>query len=130
MIRKLSALFLVMVFGWTLVLAAPPVQAADVLNGIHCTGAAASSAVCEGKTRTDPVSGKNGLLLKVVRIIGMAAGVAAVIMIIIAGMQYLLSDGDATKATNARNTLLYAVVGLMVVVLAAGILSFVINKIG
>lgn len=130
MIRKLYALLSVLVLGWSFALAAPQAHAADVLNGVNCGGVARQSAVCQDKTRTNPVSGKHGLLLKIVRIVGIAAGVAAVIMIIIGGFQYLLSTGDATKAANARNTIIFAAVGLIVVVLAASILSFVINKIG
>lgn len=129
MMRKLIVLISVLVFGWSVALAAPHAYAVDVLNGANCSGAAKSSAVCEGKTTQNPVSGKNGLLLKIVKIVGIAAGVAAVIMIVIGGFQYLLSAGDATKAANARNTIIYAAVGLLVVVLAASILSFVLNKI-
>lgn len=130
MIRKLTVLLAVLTVVASFAAAPRPAYAADVLNGVNCSSAAVSkSAVCQDKTSTDPVSGKNGLLLKIVRIIAIAAGAAAVIMIIIAGFQYLLSAGDATKATNARNALLYAVVGLLVIVLAQSIISFVITKI-
>ncbi|HET8709335.1 MAG TPA: hypothetical protein VFL85_03580 [Candidatus Saccharimonadales bacterium] len=129
MIRKLCALLAIVVFGGSVLLAAPQVAAVDVLNGADCGGSGRSSAVCQGKTNQNPVSGKNGLLLKIVKIIGIAAGVAAVIMIVIGGFQYLLSAGDATKAANARNTIIFAAVGLIVVVLAASILSFALNKI-
>lgn len=132
MIRKFASLFAVITLcaSFALVAPLPSAHAADVLNGVDCSGVARKSAVCQDKTNTNPVSGNHGLLLKIIRLVGMIAGVAAVIMIIIGGFQYLVSSGDATKAASARNTLIFAVIGLLVVILAASILSFVINKIG
>lgn len=129
MIRKLASLLAVLTIVASFTLVPQPAFAADVLNGINCNSATVSkSAICQDKTTANPVSGKNGLLLKIVRIIAIVAGTTAVIIIILAGFQYLLSAGDATKATNARNSLLYALVGLLVIVLAQSIISFVIKK--
>ena len=57
------------------------------------------------------------------------AGAVAVIVIIIAGISYLLSNGDAQKAARAKDAILYAVIGLAVAVLANIIVVFVIGKI-
>lgn len=58
------------------------------------------------------------------------AGIAAVIVIIIGGIRYATSNGDSSGMQAAKNTILYAVVGLIVVIMAAAITAFVINSVG
>ena len=55
-------------------------------------------------------------------------GAVSVIVIIIAGIFYATSNGDAALITKAKNTLLYAVVGLLVAIMAYAIVSFVISR--
>ena len=54
-------------------------------------------------------------------------GVVAVIMIIWAGVQYTTSAGDSNKVATAKNTIVYAVVGLIVAVFAYAIVNFVVS---
>lgn len=54
-------------------------------------------------------------------------GVVAVIVIVISGIKYATSDGDSGKITSAKNTILYAVIGLVVAILAYAIVNFVID---
>ena len=54
-------------------------------------------------------------------------GAVAVIMIIVGGIRYVTSGGDANAATSARNTIMYAVVGLIVAALAYALVQFVIS---
>lgn len=56
------------------------------------------------------------------------AGAVAVAYIVWGGMQYTLSQGDSGKVKKAKDTLLYAIVGLIVVMFAFVILNFVIGK--
>lgn len=60
----------------------------------------------------------NGVLL--------VLGLVAVIVIIVGGVQYMTSSGDAGKTQRAKNTILYACIGLIICVLAAAIVNFVI----
>ena len=53
----------------------------------------------------------------------------SVIMLIYGGIQYVLSTGDSGKVTNAKNTILYAVVGLIVAILSYAIVNFVLTSI-
>lgn len=53
------------------------------------------------------------------------AGVVAVFMIIIGGIKFLTSGGDPKQVEGARNTLTWAVVGLIIVLLSFAILSFI-----
>lgn len=57
------------------------------------------------------------------------AGIVAVIVIIVGGIRYVTSNGDASGVKAAKNTVLYAVVGLVVVIMAAAITSFVISSV-
>lgn len=72
--------------------------------------------------------GPNGVITRVVRIISLVVGVAAVFMIIVGGIRYITSSGDPNNTNGAKNTILYAIVGLLVAVFAQAIIIFVINK--
>ncbi|RYX79413.1 hypothetical protein EON76_01675 [bacterium] len=58
-----------------------------------------------------------------------AAGIVAVIIIIVGGIRYTTSNGDAAKVKSAKNTILYAVAGLVVIISAAAITNFVVQNI-
>lgn len=55
-------------------------------------------------------------------------GAVSVIMLIIGGIRYTLSGGDSSAVTSAKNTILYAIVGLVVAILAYAIVNFVIGS--
>lgn len=57
-------------------------------------------------------------------------GAVAFLVIVIAGMQYVLSRGDADKAAKARNTIIYAAIGLVIAVMAFTIVRFVTESTG
>lgn len=71
-------------------------------------------------------SGQIETLLMTVYIV---AGIVAVIVIILGGVRYTTSGGDASGVKAAKDTILYAVVGLVVVIAAAGITQFVISNV-
>ena len=56
-------------------------------------------------------------------------GIIAAIMVVWGGIQYTTSAGDPTKATKARNTILYSAIGLAIVILAATIVNTVVNAV-
>ncbi|MBQ3274922.1 hypothetical protein IJH46_00675 [Candidatus Saccharibacteria bacterium] len=58
------------------------------------------------------------------------AGILAVVMIIVSGLKMTMSAGDAGAVQKAKNTLIYSVIGLIIVILAYAIVNFVITKIG
>lgn len=57
-----------------------------------------------------------------------AAGIVAVVVIIISGFFYVLSNGDAAKVKRAKDGILYSVVGLVIVMTAFLITNFVIGR--
>lgn len=70
----------------------------------------------------------NSLITDIVNIFSVIVGIVAVIMIIIGGFRYITSGGDSGNVTGAKNTILYAIVGLIVVALAQFIVKFVLGK--
>lgn len=79
--------------------------------------------------RENPVTGSDGIIGKITNVIALAAGFVAVIMVIYGGFRYIISNGDPAKITAARQTITYALVGLVVLVLARSIIIFVLNRV-
>lgn len=64
----------------------------------------------------------------IVNIFSIVVGFLAVIMIIWGGLRYITSGGDSGKITTAKNTIIYALIGLVIVALAQFIVRFVLSK--
>jgi len=87
------------------------------------------SSACSANSSNNPISGgKDGILYKITQLIAVIAGSVAVIIIIIGGINMMTSGGDSQKFTNGRNTLIFAAVGLVIIVLAQWIVAFVIQR--
>lgn len=65
----------------------------------------------------------------VVNILLFIAGVISVVVIVVAGLRFVLSSGDPGAASKARNTIIYAVVGLTVSIMAYAIVNFILANI-
>jgi hypothetical protein len=65
----------------------------------------------------------------VIDVISVIAGAIAVLMIIVGGLRYITSAGNAEGAKSARNTILYSVIGLIVIALAQIIVHFTLNTV-
>lgn len=75
-----------------------------------------------------PMGTGEELLKNILNIVYFVAGTIAVIMIVVAGLMYTVSSGDAAKITNAKNMILYSIVGLVVILSAFAITNFVIGR--
>ncbi len=67
-------------------------------------------------------------LTDILNVVYLIAGVIAVIMIVIAAISYTSSGGDTNKVNSAKNTILYAVIGIVIIAMAFGITNFVIGR--
>jgi TRAP-type C4-dicarboxylate transport system permease small subunit len=67
-------------------------------------------------------------LNKILNIILSVMGALALLMLVIAGLRYTISQGDATKVADSRRMILYTLVGLVVIALAATIVNFVLGR--
>lgn len=90
-----------------------------------CAGVALTGGTCE-----DPETGAtvDSTIATVVNILSIAIGVVAVIMIMIGGFKYITSTGESGNINGAKNTILYAIIGLVIVALAQVIVQFVIVR--
>lgn len=78
----------------------------------------------EGKQVADSTVAWNSLLNTVYSI----AGIVAVLVIIVAGIYYATSNGDASNVQRAKNAILYSVIGIIVIIMAFTITQFVIGR--
>ncbi len=77
----------------------------------------------------DPGTNANDLIADVINIFSLVVGVIAVIMIIVGGFRYITSAGNDSKVSGAKNTIMYAIIGLVIVALAQFIVRFVLDKV-
>lgn len=94
-----------------------------------CQGEAVNSEVCQaGNNPTNPVSGSEGVLVTILNILSFMVGVASVLMVILGGLKYVTSNGDSNSVSSAKNTVLYALIGLAVFASSQLIIRFVLSK--
>ena len=84
-----------------------------------------SNISCSDPTAENKVQ---NILTLVLNIFSVVVGIIAVIMIIVGGFKYITSGGNDSNVASAKNTILYAVIGLIIVALAQIIVHFVLSK--
>ncbi len=87
-----------------------------------------ASAGTDCTTDTTAATNVNRLIKNIINLFSLIVGVISVIMIIVGGLKYITSGGDSGNITGAKNTILYALIGLVIVALAQVIVRFVLNK--
>ena len=73
--------------------------------------------------------GDNGVFNRLTSTILLIVGFISVIMLVYGGLRYILSGGDSKKVTDAKNTVLYAIIGLIISLLSYAIVKFVLNSV-
>lgn len=124
--RRILTLALVLVMSAGLFVA--PVQSVVAGNFDGSTGAATEGACFGGTDCTAGTTEIDTVIKMVVDILSVTIGVIAVIMIIFAGFKYITSGGDGQKVANAKSTMVFAIIGLIVAALAQLIVWFVLGK--
>ena len=112
-----------LVLGFAAVPLAQPVGASIVDDGIDGGAGAAKS-----DDQSANLFGDGGIFRTITNVLLFLIGAVAVIMLIIGGIRYTISGGDSTAVTSAKNTILYAVVGIVVALLAYAIVNFVLDS--
>lgn len=69
------------------------------------------------------------IVILLVNILSVIVGIVAVIMIIYGGFKYITSGGDSGNVSTAKNTIIYAIIGLVIVALAQFIVHFVLAQV-
>lgn len=105
---------------------APVAVHADTPKQVVCTSIGAGADCASDSNNGVTV---NKIIQVTLNILSILVGVTAVIMIMVSGFKYITAGGDASKVSSAKNTLVYAIIGIVVVALAQFIVQFVINKV-
>ena len=116
-----------------------PVTAHAIVNNAItsglCTGlntAANGSSSDAGDTcagdQSDANKSLDSIIKTIINILSIIVGFVSVVMIIIGGFKYITSGGESSNVTGAKNTIMYALIGLVIVALAQVIVRFVLTK--
>ena len=109
--------------GTTLFLASTP--AAAIFDGTVQSGVDAA----RGTDVPSTLLGDGGVLTTVINAMLFIVGFLSVIMLIFGGLRYIISGGNSAAVTTAKNTILYAIVGLIIAIFAYAIVNFVIGSV-
>lgn len=82
----------------------------------------------KGTGVTGTLFGEGSIFTIIVNILLFIIGAISVIMLIIGGIKYTVSNGDSSQVTSAKNTILYAIVGLVIAFLAFAAVNWVLGS--
>jgi hypothetical protein len=119
-IKQLLAGFMVVAGLGASVLAPQPAMAVNVFD--QCTGNS-DSAVCKAQGTDNAAN----MIQIVINILLFLVGTVSVIMIIVGGVRYTTSNGNASQVKEAKDTIIYSVIGLIVAMMAYAIVNFVVS---
>jgi hypothetical protein len=130
MISKIKSTFIgaMLIVSMSIPFAVPVIANANSTTNALCNGAnytIGGAGTCTGTSATKSV---NNTISLVINLFSAVVGIIAVIMIIVGGVKYITSGGSSEKTSSAKDTILFAIVGLIVVALAQIIVRFVIHK--
>jgi hypothetical protein len=123
------AVTLMMLLGLAVPASAQTTQ--DQINNALCSGADLTFTDTPGSCTTsssDATTKITNIIHSIVNLLSVIVAIAAVIMIIFGGFRYITSGGNDTSVTSAKNTILYAIIGLVVVALSQLIVRFTLSK--
>lgn len=130
---RLINLFVGLVGAITLFVAAPVLAqegtSPELREGL-CAGV--NLEIGSGCERLDEGGGLerfNAIIKRIINLLSVIVGVVAVVMIIIGGLRYITSGGSDTSVTGAKNTILYAIIGLIIVALAQVLVRFILRQV-
>ena len=78
--------------------------------------------------QADSLFGADGIFKKITDTALFLIGAVSVVMLIYGGIRYTVSGGESGAVTNAKNTILYAIVGIVVSILAYAAVQFVVGQ--
>ena len=123
---KLAGLLMVPVLAFGATLFAPLAQTSFAADPDLTLQGGADAA--KGSDQTENLFGDGGIFSTITNVALFLIGAISVLMLIYGGIRYTISGGDSTAITNAKNTILYAVVGIVVAILAYAIVNFVLGS--
>ncbi len=120
---KSAILALIVILGITIFTSVPSFATVDACSTLKSGTAAWEAAGCGGSKDSLP-----NIITGILNAIIAISGLIAVIYVIIGGINYMTSTGDAAKVKKAKDTILYALIGLVICVLSFAIVNWVIIR--
>ncbi len=107
----------------------PNVSTQTIQNGL-CNGAniQLTDAPCDN-SKQNGADKVTKAIQNFINTLSLIVGIVAVVMIMVGGLRYITSGGSDTSVTSAKNTILYAIIGLVIVALSQVMVRFVLTKI-
>lgn len=132
-IRRITVITTVLAASLLLMVALPIMTYAATGDGgksqaCKALGANDDCSTGSGKNKKLPEEGIQDVIKTVINIMSSIGGIIAVIMVVIGGFKFMTAAGDSAKAASARNTIIFALVGLIVVAFAQVIVQFVLQR--
>lgn len=97
----------------------PEVSAFSIYEGLHAA---------HGSGQPTELFGMDGIFSTITNILLFVVGALAVVMLIVGGLRYVISGGNNASVTAAKNTVLYAIVGLVIAFLAYAVINFLLSS--
>ncbi len=127
--KSLQGLLIVPALALGVVLASGTLDSPVVSAACDVTGGISGGAGCaQGKDQQSDLFGETGIFKTITNVLLFVIGAISVIMLIIGGIRYTTSNGDSGAITTAKNTILYAVIGIVIALLAYALVNFVITS--
>lgn len=135
LLKKISAFTAVLAFALLAVLSPVPVSAqttdedcktgsGGITGGLNCSNPDGPDGDIPG------LFGSSSIFVNIVNALLFLIGAISVIMLIYGGIRYTASGGNANNVTAAKNTIMYAIIGLVVAFLAFAIVNWVLGGLG
>ena len=99
-----------------------PVMAQDDLS------ITSGASLARGNDEPEQLDGDEGMFKRITDVLLFIIGAVSVIMLIVGGIRYVVSGGDQGQVTAAKNTILYAIVGIIVAILAYAVVNFFVGQ--
>ncbi len=127
--RKYLVGILAIVMSVLVLTALAPVYAENLTQqACQATGAQDKSSACVNQA-DDPLTGPGGIIGRAIDLLSILVGVASVIVIMVAGFSFITSQGEPAALSKAKNSIIFAVIGIVIVVLAQVIAGFVVKQV-
>lgn len=125
--KSLQSLLIVPALALGVSLVAPVLQPTDA-HAQFDQGLQDGADSAQGKDQQAELFGDDGIFKTITNVLLFIIGAISVIMLIIGGIRYVVSGGDSGAVTSAKNTILYAIVGIVVAILAYALVNFVVDS--
>lgn len=123
----MKALILTLITAFSMIMFTPQLAMAQGIpaeDRNQACAAFSASGTCQDGSETS----FSDVWENIINVATFAVGLVSVLLILIGGLRYVLSSGDPQATAGAKNTIIYAIVGLIIAIVARSIVVFVLTR--